>query len=274
MVRDFLIGRALPIVGRVYTNRVQPLANGLGIEPPLRTAYENAVDALLPSTKTLTVNGIEAEFHISNQFEYSHFEDYRSQPDYHVLRDVLTRLERDDVFWDIGANIGIYTCFTAALSKRIIAIEPHPKNAARIRENVAINDREAVVRQWALSTDSGSVNLKLNSPDVPGAFGSTGDLGTEKTISVKQRRGDELIGNELPRPSVLKVDVQGVEADVLQGLGAALDDCRHVYCNIYEKHHDTSDDTREVPNILEQKGFTIHHLQQWNGGYFIRADAR
>ena len=273
MVREFVFTRVLPALGRAYAHHVQPVAAVLELDRPLRVAYDRVATAVLPSTITLTIDGVATSFRVSNRFEYSHFTGYRSQPDYAVLCDLLDHLDPGDVFWDVGANVGIYTAFAATEAGAVVAIEPHPKNAARLRENLALNGREAEVRRVALSTTTGTTRLALNSPDVTGAFGSTADLGTDRTIEVPQRRGDELVADTPGRPTVLKVDVQGSEASVLQGLARALDACRHVYCNVYEKHHDTPDERWAVREGLQARGFDVRRIQQWSGGHFLRADA-
>ena len=46
----------------------------------------------------------------------------------------------DDLFLDIGANVGSYTVFASARGARIIAAEPIPATARHLQRNVAVNE--------------------------------------------------------------------------------------------------------------------------------------
>lgn len=59
---------------------------------------------------------------------------------------------------------------------------------------------------------------------------------TAETIKVAVTRGDALIENKnLPYPSVIKIDVEGYEEEVLKGLLATLTrpECRAVFCEMH-----------------------------------------
>lgn len=70
-----------------------------------------------------------------------------------VLEDLLQSLKPDDVFYDIGANVGTYTCFAASKlgPNAVVAFEPERKSATRLRENLDLNALDAQVVENALS---------------------------------------------------------------------------------------------------------------------------
>src|SRR5262249_38632156 len=51
-------------------------------------------------------------------------------------------IEKVDVFVDVGANVGYYTCIARQLGKLAVAIEPMPKNLAVLYENLRLNSWE------------------------------------------------------------------------------------------------------------------------------------
>src|SRR4051794_11745594 len=64
------------------------------------------------------------------------------------VQDVLGEsLNRRDVFYDVGGNVGFFPLIAAKLvgpEGRVVAIEPLPENADALRRNVALNGFENV----------------------------------------------------------------------------------------------------------------------------------
>lgn len=140
----------------------------------------------------------------------------------------VTRFLRDgDVFWDIGANIGMFTCAAAALhpGAQVHAFEPEPRTAARVRENIARNKLpNASVHEVALSDSEGSFEFI-----VAGELGSgTNSLvkghanspeSKQSTVTVRVcTPADYARERSLAPPTVVKCDVEGAEAGVIRGL--------------------------------------------------------
>ena len=75
------------------------------------------------------------------------------------------------MFYDVGVNVGMYTCFAGQFieDENGIAFEPHPANVDRLRENASINDVQADVRPLALSNERGSSEIAVSEEnDHPG----------------------------------------------------------------------------------------------------------
>src|SRR6188474_2838116 len=61
------------------------------------------------------------------------FDGYYEQP----LVDWLKRtLRPDDVFWDVGANVGAISLVAARLCRRVVAFEPDPRSVEQLRRNI------------------------------------------------------------------------------------------------------------------------------------------
>lgn len=131
-----------------------------------------------------------------------------------------------DCVWDVGANIGLYTTLFAEKvgpKGRVVAFEPSPTNLVRLREAVAglanvtvlpvaLGDRDARVILQQGADPIGAMSRIAENVD-------SGAIGTE----VELVRGDCLVSDSrIATPSIIKIDTEGFELDVLNGLKQAL----------------------------------------------------
>ncbi len=125
-------------------------------------------------------------------------------------------LGADDVVIDAGANIGGLTVPLARAvgpGGRVIAYEPQRFVFELLCANAALNELTQVEpRRAALGARAGSVRVPCLSPRVAGNFGGT-SVG-EQGDPVAVERIDDL---GLAACRLIKADVEGVEADVLEG---------------------------------------------------------
>lgn len=164
----------------------------------------------------------------------------RWQSERERLTDILQELCAEDIFYDIGANTGLYTCFAAKQCSHIVAFEPHPQNFVELRQNASRNGGNVTVMDLALSDTAGTVGLSLPSVDAthypdgdsPG-FGGAAITEETSDIEVDTVRGDQLVDDGvIHSPNVVKIDVEGAEPKVIKGLTSALRNpkCRFVDC--------------------------------------------
>ncbi len=140
-------------------------------------------------------------------------------------REVLKRVVPGDVVWDIGANVGFFTAkFAEKVGQdgRVLAFEPSPSTLAILRSrcgdlpnvefvNIALSDADGSA-QFHESGTAGDPNNGLFQPDVSGI-----------TVNVAVRRGDSLCAERDDIvPTRIKIDVEGFEKEVLDGLSATL----------------------------------------------------
>jgi FkbM family methyltransferase len=128
----------------------------------------------------------------------------------------------DVVFLDNGANVGHHTLFMAPNADRVIAFEPFADNRKLIEQKIAMNHLSNVqVLPYAL----GAKDEKLQYHPGGAVNSGTGtfmpiDIGTyQDPIEIQVRNGDGLCREfNLPRVDLMKVDVEGFEPFVFQGL--------------------------------------------------------
>ena len=132
-----------------------------------------------------------------------------------------------DVVYDVGAHIGFFSVCAARLGAVVYAFEPVPENAARLRDNVALNGLEIHVVEAAAWAESGSVGLVPGDSDFEAR--ATSGNGTP-SVSL-----DAFAAGE-PAPALIKLDVEGAEAEVLRGARRLLAEARPVL--VCELHGD------------------------------------
>ena len=129
------------------------------------------------------------------------------------------------VVYDIGANVGIYTLAASRLvgpRGQVIAFEPLPRNVRLLERHVRLNLCENVrIIPEALCHQNGLARFDEASD------ASQGHLASRGALEVKTARLDDVVLDEkLLLPDIMKVDVEGAEADVLLGAERAISGAR------------------------------------------------
>lgn len=120
---------------------------------------------------------------------------------------------------DVGANLGYYCLLWAAQrpDNRVIAFEASPRNVPLLVHNMASNglSERAQVRAEAAGSRCGSARFDLGPADQTG-WGGLANEATAETIDVPMTRLDTALA-KVDRIAVLKIDVEGADALVLEG---------------------------------------------------------
>jgi FkbM family methyltransferase len=132
-------------------------------------------------------------------------------------------LEDADVFVDVGANIGLYTCLARAARRTVIAVEPLQRNLDYLYANLRANGFDDVevfpvglAQAPGLATlfgGSTGASLIRGWADAPAPLARTIPLSTLDTLL-----GDRFSGRRL----LIKIDVEGAELGVLRGAARTL----------------------------------------------------
>lgn len=228
-------------------------------------------------TVTFSVGDVSAEFYVSTDVEADNvdFEHERAHID-----TLLDSLERDDVFYDVGANVGLYTCFAGNVlpHDRIVAFEPSPVVAGRLRQNLELNGVHPLTFQKALGSQRGTFPFDVHTGDPLGRMSSLVTDQHDGTYPVEVLDGTTLFEQYgVPEPTVLKIDVEGGEVDVLRGLEGALPSVRRIYCEVhYELLEEAGSSAEEFHDVLRANGFEVAERREWSkasiNGEFVRAD--
>jgi FkbM family methyltransferase len=161
------------------------------------------------------------------------------------------------VFYDIGANVGFFTLLAARRvgpSGHVVAFEPLPENIATLRRNLALNGFEHVtVVPAAVGRAERTATLELGEQPMWGRIvEEPSGPGVEVDVLVI----DNLVAaGAILSPDYVKVDVEGDEVGVLEGMRATLERRRPpILCEI----HGTAD--RVLP-MLRDLGYRLRWLE-------------
>jgi FkbM family methyltransferase len=160
------------------------------------------------------------------------------------------------VVYDIGANAGFFTLMAAKLtgpSGRVFAFEPAPRNCGFIRKHADLNRcRNVSVFEMAVSSANGDAFFDF------GADACQGHLSDQGTLKVFTVTIDSLVyDRSVPAPDVIKIDVEGAEADVLKG---ALQTLRQSRPTVLLATH-SFEARQECRRTLDDCGYEVKSLE-------------
>lgn len=145
---------------------------------------------------------------------------YANPPDFGEMLAWRKIIGRDDLFVDVGSNVGSYALWAVDCGAEVIAVEPSAAAVKLLNDNLALNDKPPVkVYQCALAGEPGEMWLSEG-------FDTTNHLlldGTEGEL-VEVRTLDDLLGSRVA--AGVKIDVEGAERLVLSGAQRALSEGR------------------------------------------------
>lgn len=168
---------------------------------------------------------------------------------------LMQDVDDDAVFWDVGAYQGHYAVVAASKGATVRAFEPHPDNCVRINEHADLNGVDVHVERRALS--DGTDTRRIGGP-----VRSECHLGDGKHM-VKAIPGDSVS----IQPTHVKIDVEGHECAVLDGMELTLPDVERIMAEV---HNDVSVD--DVTHRLQRAGLSVKELptsrsQSYVGGW-------
>lgn len=127
---------------------------------------------------------------------------------------VLHFLRADDLFLDIGANVGSYTMLASGgCGASTLAFEPDPDAVASLKRNVELNSLQQLVDVQAIALGSSDCTVPFTvGQDTVNRVANASDPGVRM---VHQRPLDSVI--EGRSPAMMKLDVEGYEEEVMAG---------------------------------------------------------
>ena len=130
-------------------------------------------------------------------------------------------IQKKDTVLDIGANIGYYTLIFAKLvgdDGKVFAFEPEPSNFSLLEKNVEINGyRNVELAQKAASNKIGKMKLYINEKNAGGhMIYDTHE--NRNVVEIDVTRLDDHLNNLSTPINFVKMDVEGSEIDVIEGM--------------------------------------------------------
>lgn len=241
--------------------------------------------------KRIEIDGQSAVFNISTNTEISEL-NWVIDNESSLLQDIIKELDHDDVYWDVGAHIGVHAIYAAnnLPNGKVIAFEPYPPNRESLEQNAQMNKVDIQIENIALSDSNGETEFSQPESSEPGnQWGaiipdSVSPTDIQSRSVARTARGDGLVSNKkAPAPDVVKIDVEGASPLVIEGMKSTLsnESCRICYCEAHfpEERYENSRpsiqdhgfEIDDIKRMLSEIGFDVEILEERERDIQIKA---
>ena len=150
---------------------------------------------------------------------------------------ISEEMKPGQVFYDIGANIGVYTILAAyhvGDAGKVFAFEPHSANFSSLLNNIVLNKLTGIVCpcNFALNDEQGffrfdycSAEAGQSSSQLVPDHENFDRVNLPEISELKQAVSVDnlIVSREFPKPHHIKIDVDGNELRILRGMSGLLD---------------------------------------------------
>lgn len=178
-----------------------------------------------------------------------------------------------DILFDIGANIGQYAQKMRELgySKKIVSFEPM-QDAFNVLKNASKNDSNWEVRHYALGSSNGTSEINVAGNSISSSIlkmqdthvKSSPNSSTLRTEEIEIKKLEDVLNNfhKEGDKTMLKIDTQGFEKEVLLGANAILPKCSLVQMELsFVELYKGQDLFEEMINYMKTKNFRLISLE-------------
>jgi len=181
------------------------------------------------------------------------------------------------VLWDVGANVGSFSVYAAKRGINVVAVEPVPSNLYLLVKNISLNKVQdaCIVLPVPLTDVIGLETFALSSFQFGAArhrfrkdrsFRGT-ELNDDITFRLTGCTLDWAVKQmNLPVPTHIKVDVDGIDDKVLYGAQECLESVVGICCEM----RFSDDRVKGLIEFLKARGLRFTHRTVRNG-FFVRA---
>lgn len=247
------------------------------------------LQSMLSEVKTLDCDDLNILIHVDSLTEMNSRARSCSKEPF-TIRWLQSNLRPGDVFYDVGANIGAYSLVAAKLVERVTvyAFEPSFQNYYQLCRNVLLNDCQDIVVPLLIPVCDRTRLDKfhyhgLETGGALHAFAKAIDYKAEAFLPVASlwtlglSMDDFMALPGAASPNLLKIDVDGLEAEILAGAQKALQ-CDKLRSILVEVNEDLAKEVKKIMHILFERGFEPLEKHQLQGGLhnvvFIRGISR
>lgn len=178
----------------------------------------------------------------------------------------IDRMPKGSVLWDIGANVGLYSCYAAKkCGARVFSFEPSIFNLELLGRNIFLNDLTDLVTiiPMPLAEVLGVSKLNMTTTQWGGALSTFGQayghdgLKMEKvfefsTVGLSMSEAAKTL--QIPLPNFVKMDVDGIEHLILKG---GLDVLSKVDSVLIEINDNFTEQAKDANTYLTEAGLIL-----------------
>ncbi len=237
-----------------------------------RHVYSQIINNVMGRTRTIEHQGLSLTFlapNVLSQFRVDTFS--TKEPE---TLDWIDSMPQGTVVWDIGANVGLYSCYAAKRRGcKVFAFEPSVFNLELLARNIFLNKLTELVTIIPLPLSAALAVSKLNmtTTEWGGALSTFGkSYGYDgqplcktfefSTIGVSMSEAVELL--KIPKPDYIKMDVDGIEHLILNGGTAVLQNAQSI---LVEINDDFRAQAEGAMRCLIAAGLELEEKRLWKG---------
>ena len=224
------------------------------------------------SYKTVVILNKKINFFVPNQLTNWRIDTFFSkEPE---TLDWIDSFEKKEnfIFWDIGANIGLYSIYNSIKHSKstTIAFEPSSSNLRVLTRNIFINNLEKKIKvlPMPLTNKENTFQEMYEGHFIEGgALNSFGEITDFEGNEFKPDMRYSLLGTTINHlienkileiPDYIKIDVDGIEHLILEGGNKALNNNKIRSCSI-EINENYKEQYSKVLDIMKKNNFEILH---------------
>ena len=205
-------------------------------------SVDQVLDIALSRTKTVQHQGVALTFAVPNKLNLFRVDSFSiKEPE---TLEWIDGIPQGAVLWDIGANIGLYTCYAAkARGCRVVAFEPSIFNLELLARNISLNSLTSTATIIPLPlTDALTIStLNMTTTEWGGAMSTFDQSYTHDGSMLKKVFEFRTIGLSMDealallrtaQPDYIKMDVDGIEHLILKGGTEVLKNIKSVLIEI------------------------------------------
>jgi FkbM family methyltransferase len=209
-----------------------------------RFFLEQVLNTAMSKVRSVQYNGTNLSFSVPNGLNHFRVDSFSvKEPE---TLEWIDGLPKNSILWDIGANVGLYTCYAAkARNCRVFSFEPSVFNLELLARNIFNNDivNQVTILPLPLSESISRSSLNMSTTEWGGALSTFGQSYTEDgktlkkifefpTLGISMVDAVDLL--KIPQPDYIKMDVDGIEHLILKGGGNVLAKVKGVIIEINE----------------------------------------
>ncbi len=236
-----------------------------------RFVLEELNRSISNNKKVIVYKDLKLKFYIPNRLSYYRIETFSTkEPE---TLNWIDKFEKKTTFWDVGANIGLYSCYAAKKREcKVFAFEPSIFNIEWLGKNIFLNKlvEKIVVIPSPLSETVLENKLNFSSIEWGGAlttFGkSYGHDGKDlkkifefSTMGISMDEAKNLL--KIPQPMYIKIDVDGIEYLILKGGEKVLLNTKELSIEVNEKF---TEQKNNCDKYLKELGFSLREKKRSN----------
>jgi FkbM family methyltransferase len=248
----------LPLLEKVWISLVKNKTYGTAITKftPNHYSYKD------PTLRKVSRNGVNYELNLTNIVEWHLYFGFKE-----IAKEKLLQLNSNPVtVIDVGANIGevSFSFANNYPNATVYGFEPHPTTFQKLKRNHALNSfKNLHLQNLGLGAQTGEVHFEEREIGNPGMNRVTSNPERSAHRITITTLDSFVTEKQVSSVSIIKIDVEGYEHEVLKGASAILTNHKPILfielddSNLMEQGSNASD----FIEFIESFGYTIEHAE-------------